>query len=285
MWKRSSLKLVTRNPELERTMATDIVRVGLGQIRVADVETNVRKHIEFIEGGREKGLDLVCFPEAAVSGYYKVHYNRPEEVDWDAVDKGIRRIGDATRSAGVGAVVGSAVKRPDGIRNSAFLFSKDGEQLGEYVKCQLMPSDAECYVPGRGVELYQFESMPVGLQICYDQRFPELWRVLAVRGAKVIFHGSNACTPEGTWKIPVVEAHLRSRAAENGVYVVSVNAGGPFQNWGSVIYDPIGLEIARASYDREELVAAEIDLTKVSRRFIEERRTDLAEVVEKRSEE
>ena len=264
-------------------MATDILRVGLGQVRVRDVETNVEKHIAFIEQARDKGLDLVCFPEAAVSGYYRVHYSDPEEVDWDAVDAGIRRIGDAIRSAGVGAVVGSAVKRPDGIRNSALLFSKTGELIGEYVKCQLMPSDKECYVPGTGVELYEFEGVPVGLQICYDQRFPELWRVLGVRGAKVILHGSNACIPDGTWKIPVVEAHLRSRAAENGVYVVSVNAGGPFQNWGSVIYDPKGLELARANYDREELVAAEIDLTKVSRRFIEERRTDLAEVVERKA--
>ena len=264
-------------------MAKDILRVGLGQIRVSDVETNIRKHIEFIERAREQRLDIVCFPEAAISGYYKVHHHHPDEVDWEAVDTGIQRIQDAIRDVGVGAVIGSGVRRSDGIRNSALLFSKAGDLIGEYVKCQLMPSDVECYVPGSGVELYDFEGIPVGLQICYDQRFPELWRVLAVRGAKVIFHGSSACTPRGTWKIPVVEAHLRSRAVENGVYVVSVNVGGPFQNWGSMVYDPIGLEVARANYDREELVTAEIDLRKVSRQFIKEQRTDLAEVVEKKT--
>lgn len=262
-------------------MSSKTLVAALGQLRVsAAVEESVEKCAAFLEDARQQQVDIVCFPEATIGGYYSVHFDDPAEVDWRAVDKGVRAVRNACAASKVGAALGASVRKPDGkIYNVFLLISKSGRILGEYAKCHLMPSDTRCYSRGQCVDVYRFYRVPVGLQICYDQRFPEPWRLLGLRGAEVVFQGSYGLKPEDTWKIPVVEAHLRSRAAENGYFVVSVNAGGPFQNWGSVVYDPIGLEVARANYDQEELVPAELDLSKVTRTLLNDRRRDLAEIV------
>lgn len=262
-------------------MPSRSLRVGLGQVRLsADVDECVGKVVAMLDQASQQELDVVCFPEAMIGGYYSVHFGSVDDVDWAAIDKGVRAVRKACKAAKVGAAIGASIRRDDGrIWNVFLLLSKSGNVLGEYAKCHLTGSDRRCYAPGEDVELFGFYRVPVGLQICYDQRFPELWRLLGLKGAKVVFHGSCGLKADDTWKIPVVEAHIRSRAAENGYFVVSVNAGGPFQNWGSVIYDPLGVEVARCNFDREELVPAELDLTTVTRRFLDERRCDLAEFV------
>jgi len=257
------------------------LRVGLGQLRVsADVDECVGKTEAFLHQASKDELDVVCFPETLIGGYYGVHFEKPDDVDWTVVDKGLRAVRKACKAAKVGAAIGASVRKDDGkIWNVFLLISKSGKVLGEYAKGHLTNSDTRCYEPGQAVDVFSFYRVPVGLQICYDQRYPELWRLLALKRAKVVFHGSCGQGPDGTWKIPVVEAHIRSRAAENGYFVVSVNAAGPFQSWGSVLYDPIGLEIARCNYDCEELVPAELDLSKVNNTFLATRRRDLADFV------
>lgn len=265
-------------------MPPNTLVVALGQLRISsDAAEMAEKCISFVEDAGHQGVDIVCFPEAAIGGYYTAQFDDPDEVDWKAVSDGIRAVRKACAASKVGAALGASVKKPDGkIWNVFLLISKSGRVLGEYAKCHLMPTDKHCYEPGQSINVYRFCRVPVGLQICYDQRFPEPWRLLAVQGAQVVFHCSYGLNADDTWKTPIVEAHLCSRAAENGYYVVSVNVGGPFQNWGSVIYDPIGLEVARANYDREELVPAELDLSKVTRAFLDDRRTDLLDVVARR---
>jgi predicted amidohydrolase len=260
-----------------------ILKIGLGQIRISDsIEGNVKKCCDFISKAGGGKVDLISFPEGTIGGYFGSNFQSPDEVDWPAVDAGVRVVRCACKKAKVGAVLGASIRdNKSRIWNILYLVSKSGRIIGQYDKCHLTGSDKKCYKLGGVVDVYRFNRIRVGMQICYDQRFPELWRVLAIKGAKIIFHSSNACISGDTWKRPVVEAHIRSRAAENGYYVVSVNRGGPSQNWGSVIYDPCGVEVARANYDREELVTAKIDLSKVSRAFLNNRRTDLAEIVER----
>ncbi len=262
-------------------MPSTPLRVGLGQLRIsADINECVGKVESLLREAARLELAVVCFPEAMIGGYYGEHFKDPDAVDWAAVDKGLRAVRKACQAAKVGAAIGASVRRDDGrIWNVFLLISKSGKVVGEYAKCHLTSGDTKCYAPGREVDVFDYYRVPVGLQICYDQRFPELWRLLGLKGAKVVFHGSCGLGAGSTWKIPVVEAHLRSRAAENGYFVVSVNVGGPFQDWGSVIYDPIGLEVARCTYDREELVPAELDLAKVTDAFLKERRRDLADFV------
>ena len=193
-------------------MAEPKLRVGLGQIRGREsVAENVAVVTEFLARGKEQGADVVLFPEGTIGGYFSVDFVDPLALDGAAVEAGLEAVRQAAAAHGVAAAVGASRRGEDGaIRNCLLLYSSTGELVGEYVKTQLTESDRDCYVPGSVLPVFHLGSVPLGLLICYDQRFPEPWRALALRGAQVVLHCSNACGPHATWKIPVVEAHLRS---------------------------------------------------------------------------
>ena len=96
-----------------------------------------------------------------------------------------------------------------------------------------------------------------------------------LEGAGIIFVPSHIHGKAGMWKGPVIEGHVRSRAAENGRYVVFVNAAGPEQNVPSMIADPRGELIARCRRGVRQLLVARLDLRKVNDDFLLSRRTDL----------
>jgi predicted amidohydrolase len=106
--------------------------------------------------------------------------------------------------------------------------------------------------------------VPVGLTVCYDLRFPELYRILALRGARIVTVPSNftRVTGEAHWEIL-----LRARAIENQVFVIAPGQGrleGPEgDSYGnSMIVDPWGDVLARAPGDGEHFVAADLDLAR-----------------------
>ncbi|MFQ5684611.1 MAG: carbon-nitrogen hydrolase family protein [Candidatus Binatia bacterium] len=159
----------------------------------------------------------------------------------------------------------------DKVYNTSLLFDPKGNLLACYRKIHLFDVDIERGVstlesetrrPGRDVVVANTEFCPMGLTVCYDLRFPELYRGLVDRGAQVIFVPAafTAVTGEAHW-----EPLLRARAIENQVYMIAPNQVGKhpqsFTTYGnSMIVDPWGRVIARAS-DCPGIIFGEIDLT------------------------
>lgn len=137
--------------------------------------------------------------------------------------------------------------------------------------------------PGKEIVTVQTELGHLGFAICYDMRFPELFRLMALQGAQIIFLPANFTMPTGKdhW-----EPILRARAIENGCYIIAPDQTGvkeKFTAYGnSMVVDPWGTVIARAS-DKPGVILAEIDLDyleSVRQRnpSIHNRRTDLYEI-------
>jgi len=154
--------------------------------------------------------------------------------------------------------------------NTSLLFDPKGGLLARYRKIHLFDVDIERGVstkesetrqPGNEIVVAETEFCPMGLTVCYDVRFPELYRALVAKGAQVIFVPSafTALTGEAHW-----EPLLRARAIENQVYIVAPGQKGKnpesFATYGnSMIVDPWGRAVARAS-DFPSVIFAEIDL-------------------------
>jgi len=182
------------------------------------------------------------------------------------------------RECGIVLCAGSILEAVPGasrLHNTSCLFGPDGTLLATYRKIHLfdveLPGrvaarESAVFAPGERVVVADTPLCRAGLAICYDLRFPELFRQLARQGAEVVLVPSAFTAPTG-------EAHwellCRARAIENQCFLLAPNQSGPtrrgYAHWGhSLIVDPWGVVLAQAS-DGEAVVTAEIDLGTLAR--------------------
>jgi predicted amidohydrolase len=169
--------------------------------------------------------------------------------------------------------VGStAIARPDGkVANRAFLFGPDGAQIATYDKIHMFDVDLDkgeswresaTYEPGRETVVAELPFASVGLSVCYDLRFPQLFRAQALAGAQILTVPAafTRQTGEAHWHIL-----LRARAIENGAWVIAAAQGGRHEDgretFGhSMVIDPWGRIVAEADHDQPAVALAEIDV-------------------------
>ena len=244
--------------------------VGCAQMRVTDDKArNLARAAELILDASTRGAELVVLPEMFL-------WRGPTN-DVPAAAEGLdgpslSHLSEVARKGNVTVVAGSfyEIDPAGGLPfNTTVVLGPDGDQLGVYRKIHLF----DVSIPGR-VEVRESERMQpgdrlvwvdtgvgrLGLSICYDLRFPELYRRLALAEVDLLCIPSAFTHATGAvhW-----EVLLRARAIENQVYVLAPNQVGPTTSgppvWGgSSIVDPWGAVLARAS-DTECVVMAEID--------------------------
>ena len=180
------------------------------------------------------------------------------------------------REFGIHLLAGSIAERGDGGKafNTSVLIGPDGEDLATYRKIHLFDVDAGGVsyresaheLPGEEVVTAPLGDLTIGLTVCYDLRFPELFRILALRGARLLTVPSafTLATGRDHW-----EVLLRARAIENQAFVLAPNQVGKapphYESYGhSAIVDPWGTVLAVAS-DEVCFVAADLDLAEQER--------------------
>ncbi len=228
-----------------------------------------------IAAARRRGVGLVVLPEGFLSGYCGFDYQEGEEPDWAAVGRALAEVRRACREAKVGAVVGTGWRAGGRTTNRSFLVGRDGRVAGFYDKTHLFGREGRAYRAGDRLPVFRCGGARLGLLICYDQRFPEPWRALALKGAQAVLHIACAAGAKGLWKRPVVEAHLRSRAAENGFFVLSVNRAHRHASWATCAFDPDGRLLAKAPYGRRVLLRVAVRPAAAGTKFLRQRRPEL----------
>ncbi|RVD18943.1 MAG: carbon-nitrogen hydrolase family protein [Mesorhizobium sp.] len=189
--------------------------------------------------------------------------------DKDIVVSTARRL---ARELGVFLHIGStAILRADGkLANRALLFGPDGAALATYDKIHMFDVDLDngeswresaAYEPGTEAVVTEIEGAKLGFAVCYDLRFPQLFRAEALAGADLLSVPAafTRQTGEAHWHVL-----LRARAIENGAYVIAAAQGGLHEDgretYGhSLIVDPWGRIIAEAAHDEPDVIVAEID--------------------------
>ena len=217
------------------------------------------------------GADLVVLPEKFnVLGSHDAYRANAETLDGPTV--GWAR--DTARELGIDLVAGSFVEQREGhdkLGNTSVHVGSDGELRGVYRKIHMFDVTVEgkeyresaSQEAGDEVVTSEADEARLGLTVCYDLRFPELYRILALRGARVITIPAafTKVTGAAHW-----DTLVRARAIENQAFVVAADQIGthPPDNesfGGSQIVDPWGDVLARAD-DEECFVAADLDLAR-----------------------
>ncbi len=206
------------------------------------------------------GADLIVLPEMWNVGYFR--FDRYED-DAEPLDgPTVSRMAEAARRARSWVLAGSIVER-DGRRlhNTSVLLDRSGDVVASYRKIHLFgyrSREAEVLARGDRVTVVDTELGRVGLSICYDLRFPELFRAMVDLGAELFLAPS-------AWPYPRVEAWTmlnRVRALENQAWLVAANCtggAGPAYCGRSMVVDPWGTPVAAAG-DRPTEITAEVDL-------------------------
>jgi predicted amidohydrolase len=242
-------------------MSGSTVRVAAGQFGSVpgQPDKNVVRTIEVMQEARTGGVELLVMPECGLTGYVfgDVEETRAASISLDGPE--LRDIADSAESLGLYVVVGFIESLGEALHNTAVLVGPGGLRA-TYRKTHLPHLGADRFVtPGdNGPVLVDTPHGVVGLSICYDLRFPEWARCLALGGADIIANPTN-------WPAPaerVAELFTRVRAAENHVFVIAANRGdeehGAQFIGRSQVIDPTGSVLA--SVEREEgLIVADIE--------------------------
>lgn len=261
----------------ETTIPSTMVRVASVQCDVVfgDPHANASFAVSKLRDLAAQGVQLAVFPEAFLTGYavndaaearriaIEVRGNQPDSVD--VAHPSIQTIRAACRDHGLHAVVGFAGTDGTDLYSGAILFEPNG-RMNRYIKTHLPELGFDKYVV-RGSRLPVFDTAlgKIGVLICYDVRFPEASRVLALDGADIIALPTN--WPEGAEVSPTFMAP--ARAAENRLFVVTCNRVGVengFKFIGrSAIHDITGIAIASAGAEATTLIA-DIDVSRAKQK-------------------
>jgi predicted amidohydrolase len=239
-----------------------------------DVDRNLETAERLVRAAAAAGADLVVLPEkwsALAPG--EVLTELAEPLDGPVV----AACRSWARELGIALVAGSIGERLEEggrIANTSLLIDRDGEIAAAYRKIHMFDVDvggvtyreSEHERPGSEIVVAPVADLEVGLTVCYDLRFPELYRILALRGASLITVPSafTAATGRDHWEVLV-----RARAIENQLFVVAANQFGEappqFSSWGhSMVVDPWG-RVLDVVADGEGHAIAEIDLDELRR--------------------
>jgi predicted amidohydrolase len=272
-------------------MAADArqIKIAVTQFapQLGDFAANVEKCVEALQQAGEAGAELVVLPECATSGFMfesKEHaLTCAAEIPGPTTD----RFAAVAAEHGFHCVVGMLERAGEHLHNSAVLIGPNG-LIGSYRKTHLPRGGVDRFVtPGKESKVFDTPLGRIGVEICYDLRFPELTKVLALQGAQIIAHPTN-------WPmaaIPTAEFVTRARAYDNRVALATANRYGP-DGWGAFCgYSQIigfnGEQLARAGGDEDAILVADVVLPTAEDRKIvtrpdeyelwlfEDRRTDL----------
>ena len=275
--------------------------LGLVQMRSSmDAAANMRHATEKIKDAAKRGAQLICLPELFRSQYFC----REENADLFELAEPVpgpttEELGAVARDCGVVLIVSVFERRAAGIyHNSCAVIDADGKYLGRYRKMHI-PDDPLYYekfyfAPGDlGFPVFETKYGRVGVQICWDQWYPEGSRVVSLQGAQVIFYPTSiGWHPSekkqfGAAQLDAWRTIQRSHAIANGVYVAVCNRVGfegtkqaGLEFWGnSFVSSPFGEILAEASNSKEETLIVECDSARSedTRRnwpFLRDRRID-----------
>ena len=224
----------------------------------------------------EQKADILCFPECALTGYGPSYHKSPLALSAEEVASGIAEVRRIARKLRLAMILGTQMPVHSAFSNSALLIRPDGRLACQYDKIHLYGRDVEFYRAGRDKPcLARTRGISVGMLICFDLRFPELFRPLALGGGRIIFVPSHIHGPGTHWKNTVIASHVSSRAAENGRFVFFVNTAGATQNAPSMIANPRGEIVAKCRRGARQLLVVDVNPSRVDNSFVSCRRPDL----------
>jgi predicted amidohydrolase len=246
------------------------IKVGLAQISIknGDKSHNLQVIRRILDEARKKEANLLIFPELALTGYVcrDFFYELAETINGPSV----KLVCQFTRENGLTTIFGMPLEEDvkGVIYNSSVMIDEDGDVVSYnklYLPTHSVFDEKRYFRSGNETKCFQTKKCKIGLTICYDIYFPEIYRILALEGAELV----TCISASPSTRQEYFETLTKARAIENGVFLAFVNRVGiedGLQFWGgSNVVSPNGDIVAKARYYEEDLTFVTLDLEDLRR--------------------
>lgn len=231
------------------------MKIGVYQFSsTCDVNDNLKVIEKAIEVAAEKGVRLLVFHECALCGYPPIE-TEIEKIIREEIEVALSKISIYSNRYSMYVAVGTV--RFDGKNrfNSIVVFDDNGKILGCYDKKALWGWDEDNFTRGANSGIFKIDDIKVGFRICFDIRFPELFRELYKQSTDICFVSFSDTSKEPSpVRYNIIKAHLITRAVENVMPVVSVNSITNFQTAPTAVFDCNGCCVKEAERNVESLL-------------------------------
>jgi predicted amidohydrolase len=257
--------LVTRAADATPSPDGPFLRVATVQLRSkADLRANVENIKRHLAACAAQKVDVVAFPECAVSSYFQSYIVTLTAEELAAAN---REIAAACKANKIAAIVGTPEVRDGQWFNTALAIDARGEIIARYDKAYPIGQDRawKCVAGSGPSPVFSIGPARASIIICHDNRFPELARLPVLAGSRVIFYLSSEATLQKEHKFDGYRAQAQAIAVENRVYLVHANPPADDVRTGSHghsrIVDVNGNLIKEAGMLQEEVLIADLNLS------------------------
>ncbi len=241
-----------------------VLKVATCQFAVGkSIKRNSQQIQEFLQKAHKARADIVHFPECALSGYVGADFPNFDGYDWQLLEEETEKILGITKKLGLWVVLGSThpLATSNKPHNSLYLINPKGKIAGRYDKRFCLKGELRRYTPGNKFVNFAVKGVKCSLLICFDARFPELYRKLYKQGVKCIFQSFYNARQKG----PSIHTHImrqtmQCRAATNHFWVSMANSSGYYAPYPSCIIAPDGKIIKQLKANRPGIMVNTVDL-------------------------
>ena len=245
-------------------MASRILKIATCQFAVSgSIKRNSRRICSFLHKTRRAKADIVHFPECALSGYAGIDFETFAGYDWGVLKEEAGKIVDRAGKLKLWVVLGCAhrLTGPNKPHNSLYLISPVGKIVDRYDKRFCTEMDLNNFTPGNRFVSFNINGVKCSLLICFDLRFPAIYRELKKQNVDCIFQSFYNARQAG----PSVHTHImpqtmQCRAATNYFWVSMANSSGYYSPYPSCFIQPDGKIAGRLKQNRAGMMVNTVDL-------------------------
>lgn len=245
-------------------MAQGQITIAISQFPATGrIDQNLDWIYRAIAQAADRAADILHLPEACLTGYPGVDLTELSSLDWDRLRVATEQIIAHAAARRIWVLLGSAHRllHTDKPHNCVYIIGPDGSLRGRYDKRFCMPQELKHYTPGNHFELFEINGVLCSVLICFDLRFPELYRELYRMGVRCVFQSCYNARQKG----PSIHNHimlqtLQAHAACNRFWISVCNSCGYYSPYPCCLIQPDGMIIERLAMNRPGLLVKGIDI-------------------------
>lgn len=239
------------------------IKIATCQFSVSDTISQNSKYIQnFLEKAKELDADIVHFSECALSGYGGVDFENLDDYDWPLLVEETKKIMALAAEIQLWVVLGSShrLTPPNKPHNCLYLINPQGQIVDRYDKRFCTERDLNYYTPGNRFVTFELNGVKCALLICFDLRFPEVYRELKKLNVQCIFQSFyNARQKEQSVHKYIIRQTMQANAASNYFWISLANSSGVIAPYPSCFIQPDGEIINESKLNKPGIMVNTVD--------------------------